>query len=123
MRKRAKLLISKSDEEKQSFDYCQKCKQEYADKLFEIRDSIYGFSVDELTEFFLLQHTDMNCYDTDEDGNIIPPLSRETLKISEDWKDEMTFPLVFVGMISSSFDRYGDVRMAFSEFVSLKEFN
>lgn len=119
-----------NDEEKQSFDYWQKCKQEYADELSEIRDSIHGFTVDELAEFFLLQYIDMNCYDTDEDGNdidedgnIIPPLSRETLKISEDWKDEMTFPLVFVGMISSGFDRYGAVRMAFSEFVSLKEFN
>jgi hypothetical protein len=118
-----------NDNEKESFDYCQKCKQEYADELFEIRDSIYGFSVEELVELFLLQHIDTNCYDTDEDGNdldedgnIIPPLSRETIKIAEDWKEEMTFPLVFVGMISSSFDRFGGVRIAYSDFVSLKEF-
>ena len=116
-------------EERESFEYYTKCK-EYADELFEIRDSIDGVRINELIEFFLLQHIDMNCYDTDEDGNdidedgnIMPPLSRETLKISEDWKDEMTFPLVFVGMISSSFDRYGDVRMAFSDFVSLKDYD
>jgi hypothetical protein len=115
--------------EKESFDYCQKCKHEYADVLFEIRDSIRGFPIDQLAEFFLLEHIEMDCYDTDEDGNdidedgnIIPPISRETIKISSDWKEEMTFPLYFVGWIDSSWDRFGDVRMSFSEFVSLKEF-
>jgi hypothetical protein len=53
---------------------------------------------------------------------MIPPLSRETIKIAEDWKEEMTFPLYFVGSIDSSWDRFGNVAMAFSEFVSLKEF-
>ena len=119
-----------NDEEKESFLYYKKCSKEYANELFEIRDSIDGFSVDELAEFFLMQHIDMNCCDTDEDGNdidedgnIIPPLSRETLKISEDWKDEMTFPLVFVGVIDCGFDRLGSVRMAFSDFVSLKDYD
>lgn len=119
-----------NDEEKESFLYYKKCSKEYANELFEIRDSIDGFSVDELAEFFLMQHIDMNCCDTDEDGNdidedgnIMPPLSRETLKISEDWKDEMTFPLVFVGVIDSGFDRLGGVRMAFSDFVSLKDYD
>jgi hypothetical protein len=58
----------------------------------------------------------------DENGNIIPPLSRETIKIAEDWKEDMTFPLYFVGWIDSSCNRFGGVGMAFSEFVSLKEF-
>ena len=112
------------------FKHWEKCKEEYADALFRMRDSIRGFPLEDFVEFFLLQHIDMNCYDTDEDGNdldedgnIMPPLSRETLKISEDWKDEMTFPLVFVGLIDSGFDRFGNVRMAFSDFVSLKDYD
>lgn len=119
-----------NDEEKESFQYYQKCYKEYAQKLFLMRDSIRGFNVDDFVEFFFLQYIDMNCYDVDEDGNeidedgnIMPPLSRESLKISEDWKEEMTFPLVFVGWLDSGFDRFGSVRMSFSEFVSLKEFN
>ncbi len=118
-----------NEEEKESFKYYKKCHEEYAKNLFEIRDSIHGFSPDELEGFFLLEPIEMNCYDydedgndIDEDGNIIPPLSRETIKIAEDWKEEMTFPLYFVGWIDSGFDRLGSVRMSFSDFVSLKEF-
>jgi hypothetical protein len=115
--------------EKESFEYYLKCHEEYAKELFEIRNSIQEFPTEQLAEFFLLEPIDMNCYDydesgneIDEDGNIIPPLSRETIKISEDWKESMIFPLYFVGWIDSSFDRFGDVRMAYSDFVSLKEF-
>jgi hypothetical protein len=114
---------------KESMNHYDKCKEEYAGELFEIRDSIAQFSTDKLAEFFFLENIETSCYDTDEDGNeidedgnIIPPLSRETIKIAEDWKEEMTFPLYFVGWIDSSWDRFGSVGMAFSEFVSLKEF-
>jgi hypothetical protein len=114
---------------KESMNHYDKCKEEYAGELFEIRDSIAQFSTDKLAEFFFLEPIAMYCYDydedgneIDEDGNIIPPLSRETIKIAEDWKEEMTFPLYFVGWIDSGFDRFGSVRMSFSEFVTLKEF-
>jgi hypothetical protein len=119
-----------NEEEKESFEYYKKCHEEYAKDLFEIRDSIRGFSTEQLVEFFLLEPINMSCYDTDDDGNeideygnIILSLSRETIKISEAWKEDMTFPLYFVGWIDSSWDRYGSVHMAFSEFVNLKEFN
>jgi hypothetical protein len=114
---------------KESMNHYDKCKEEYAGELFEIRDSIAQFSTDKLAEFFFLEPIAMDCYDYDEDGNeldrdgnIMPPLSRETIKIAEDWKEEMTFPLYFVGWIDSSWDRFGNIAMAFSEFVSLKEF-
>jgi len=117
-------------EEKESFDYYRKCYDEYAKDLFELRDSIRGFSSDELTEFFFLEPIGDNCHgydendnEIDENGNIIPPTSRETIKIADEWRKDLTFPLYFIGWIDSSFDRYGDVRMAFSDFVSLKEFN
>jgi hypothetical protein len=110
-------------EERESFEYYTKCK-EYADELFEIRDSISGVRINELIEFFLLQHIDMNCYDADEDGNIIPPLSRETLKISEARKEEMNFPLVFVGWIDSGWVRGSkNYHIVFSDFVSLKDYD
>lgn len=118
-----------NDKEQESFQYYQKCYKEYAQELFLMRDSIRGFNVDDFVDFFLLEQIDMNCYDydehgneIDEDGNIIPPLSRESLKISEDWKEEMSFPLVFVGWLDSGFDRFGSVRMSFSDFVSLKDY-
>ena len=114
---------------RESMNHYDKCKEEYAGELFEIRDSIAQFSTDKLAEFFFLEPIAMDCYDYDEDGNeldrdgnIMPPLSRETIKIAEDWKEEMTFPLYFVGWIDSSWDRFGSVAMAFSEFVTLKEF-
>ena len=118
-----------NEEEKESFKYYNKCYEEYAKELFLMRDSIHGFPTEQLAEFFLLEPIAMDCYDydedgneIDEDGNIMPPLSRETIKIAEDWKEEMTFPLIFVGWIDSGFDRFGNVRMSFSEFVSLGEF-
>lgn len=114
---------------KESMNHYLKCKEEYADELFEIRDSISQFSMSELANFFLLEPIETDCWDydedgneIDEDGNIMPPTSRETIKISDDWKEEMTFPLMFVGWIDSDFDRFGKTRMAYSEFVTLKEF-
>jgi hypothetical protein len=115
---------------KESFEFYEKCKREYADGLFEIRDSIRGFRVEDLEEFFFLEPPAMDCYDydkdgneIDEDGNIIPPISRGTIKINEEFKGEIKFPLYFVGWIDNGFDRAGDFRMAYSEFVCLGEFN
>lgn len=112
------------------FKHWQKCKEEYADKLFEIRDSISQFNIGELAAFFLLEPIEMDCWDydedgneIDEDGNIMPPTSRETIKIASDWKEEMTFPLYFVGWVDSDCDRFGKCRVSFSEFVSLKDYD
>lgn len=114
---------------KESMNHYDRCKEEYADELFEIRDSISQFDIDELSEFFFLEPIETDCWDydedgneIDEDGNIMPPTSRETIKISEDWKDEMTFPLYFVGHINCDSDRLGKFRIGYSEFVTLKDF-
>lgn len=114
---------------KKSMLHYKKCSEEYADELFEIRDIINQFDIHELADFFFLEEIVMDCYDIDEDGNdideegnIMPPLSRETIKISEVCKEKMTFPFYFVGYIVSDFDRYDKIRIAFSEFVSLKDF-
>jgi len=112
------------------FKHWEKCKEEYADKLFEIRDSISQFNIGELADFFLLEPIEMECWDYDEsgneidkDGNIMPPTSRETIKIASEWKEEMTFPLYFVGWVDSDYDRFGKSRVSFSEFVSLKDYD
>jgi hypothetical protein len=115
---------------RESMDYYDKCMEEYAGELFEIADDIVQFSNAELAEFFLLEPIEEDqCWDydsegneIDEDGNIIPPLSRESLKISSDFVSEMSFPLYFVGHINSDSDRLGKIRLCYSEFVSLKDF-
>lgn len=114
---------------KECLEFYEKCKREYADELFEIRDSIANFRIEELEEFFFLEPIDMNCWDydkdgneIDEEGNIIPPISRDTIKINSEFKKEIKFPLYFVGWIDSGFDRSGDFRMAYSEFVCFAEF-
>ena len=114
---------------KESMNHYDRCKEEYADELFEIRDSISQFNIHELAEFFFLEPIETVCWDydedgneIDEDGNIIPPTTRESIKISEEWKDEMIFPLYFVGHINCESDRLGKFRIGFSEFVTLKDF-
>jgi len=119
---------------KESMNHYDRCKEEYADELFEIRDSIAQFTTYELAEFFLLEPIDDNggwssCsgYDDDgneldEDDNIIPPTTRESIKISEEWKHEMIFPLYFVGHINCDSDRLGKFRIGYSEFLTLKDF-
>ncbi len=114
---------------KESMNHYDKCKEEYADELFEIRDSISQFDIRELAEFFFLEPIETDCWDydedgneIDEDGNIIPPTTRESIKISEEWKHEMIFPLYFVGHINCDSDRLGKFRIGFSEFVTLKDF-
>jgi hypothetical protein len=114
---------------KESMNHYDRCKEEYADELFEIRDSISQFDIRELSEFFFLEPIETDCWDydedgneIDEDGNIIPPTTRESIKISEEWKDEMIFPLYFVGHINCDSDRLGKFRIGYSEFVTLKDF-
>ena len=114
---------------KESMNHYDRCKEEYADELFEIRDSISQFDIDELSEFFFLEPIETDCWDydedgneIDEDGNIIPPTTRESIKISEEWKHEMIFPLYFVGHINCDSDRLGKFRIGFSEFVTFKDF-
>ena len=114
---------------RESMAHYHKCSEEYANELFEIRDAIRQFSINKLAEFFLLEKIEMDCYDSDEngndldeEGNIIPPISRETIKIADDWKEKVIFPLIFVGYIHSGFDRFGKSAVAMSDFVSLKDF-
>jgi len=57
----------------------------------------------------------------DEDGNVIPEDTAETVKI-EDWVSELQFPVVAVYWLEKEYDRHGDVTIVAVEFVSLNEF-
>ena len=94
-------------EEHASFMHYQKCREDYADALFDLRDCLSGFHVEELVDY-------LGCYwdvpeETEDDYNI------EELKVNEDFNQE--FPAVVVIVINSDTDRLGDVRMFFMEFV------
>jgi hypothetical protein len=118
-----------NEDEKASFDFYQKCSAEYADKRLEILNGVNGFEIDEIAEYFGLTPLEMSCYDTDEngndideDGNIMPPVSRETITISEEFLEEYNYPLIMVGAIDSGWDRCGDFKMAYLDCVSIDDF-
>ena len=98
-----------SDEAKTSFDFYQKCLQEYAGDLFDIRDAIKQFSSYELLEFFQIQLSDPDGF-----------LQLQNLKILD--SANISFPFVFVGWIECGFDRTGKLKICFSEFVTEKDF-
>lgn len=106
--------IEFSEEVKKSCDHYKKCYEEYAKELFEIKDSVRLFNRDELFSFFFLMSEDS--YELEH----YEKLSRDILKIDPEY--EMAFPMVFVGAIESGFDRCGNSKIAFSEFVSYTEF-
>jgi len=97
---------------RESFDYYLKCKDEYGDELFEIRDSCSQFSEDEIADFFFLEHPD-DYLEEDEE------ITKDKLRISEEFLDEFVFPICFIGFIDSSFDRCGNLKSSFSDFFSL----
>jgi hypothetical protein len=126
---KARRDIPWTDVEKVAYDHYLKCKEEYADEMFEIRDACMQFEINELTDFFFLENVDVECWDydedgneIDEDGNIMQPISRESLKINKDFEEEFVFPLVFVGTIQSDYDRLGSIRLSISNFVSAIDF-
>jgi len=112
-----------------AFDHYTKCREEYADRAFEIRDAVKQIDPETLYSFFLLEPPIMECWDFDENGNdideqgnIIPPESREGLRLIEDLVEEVSFPLCLVGVLISDSDRLGNIAMCFSQIVTLKDF-
>lgn len=61
-------------------------------------------------------------HDVDEDGNIIPEDTAETIQL-EDWVDEVEFPAVFVYTFEQTWDRIGDQEIYILDYVSLNEFS
>lgn len=119
-----------NEEQKKGYDLYVRRMEEYAREEFEIRDSVEQMGIDILCESFFLKPISLDCWDyndegeeIDEQGNVVEPLSKKSLEIDEDWKKDLTFPLVLVGSISSDYDRLGPVSMISIDFVELKDFN
>jgi hypothetical protein len=117
-----------TEKEREAYDYHDKCNKEYANEAAEVRDSVSQLDTNTLVEAFGFESLNMDCYDydgdgneIDEDGEIMPPLSKDSLKISEEWDYE--YPYVITGLITSDYDRLGAISMVFIEVVELKEFN
>lgn len=119
-----------TEEQKRGFDRFVLARKEYANEEFEIRDGVEQMDIGILCESFFLKPLSLDCWDyndkgeeIDEQGNVVEPLSKKSLEIDEDWKKDLTFPLVLVGNISSDYDRLGPVAMLSIDFVELKDFN
>lgn len=60
-------------------------------------------------------------YDIDEDGNIIPEDTAQTVLL-HDWVDEVEFPAIFVHTFEQGWDRVGNYETYILDWVSLNEF-
>jgi hypothetical protein len=60
-------------------------------------------------------------HDIDEDGNILPEETAQTVKI-EEWVTEIEFPAIFVYTFEKTWDRIGDQEIYMLDYVSLSEF-
>jgi hypothetical protein len=98
--------------------------QEYRQWAWEIIEEMDNQHVDKALGLLPIREcwdVNENGDEVDEEGNIIPDDTAETVQI-EDWVKELEFPLVAVYCFEKTFDRTGSVEIACAEFVSLKEF-
>jgi len=91
---------------KPSYDHWVKCREEYANDLFEIRDSLMHIDEYSLAEAFGFE-----------------PIESEDDEI-EDYKLEIkhTYPFIVTGFIDSGWDRGGKSSACIIRFVYLKDF-
>jgi hypothetical protein len=68
-----------------------------------------------------IQNEDGEWVDIDEEGNVIPEDTAETVKL-EDWVYGLEFPVIAVHCFDEEWDRLGDIEFCFCEFVSKNEF-
>ena len=101
-------------EVKESFDFYQKCREEYGEKNTELRDAVSKFSAESILEAFGYKIPEYND-DNEEEYNKDEPLS-----LDEDF--DATFPFVVIGDISCEWDRCGDFNILSLHMVSLKDF-
>lgn len=106
-----------TEEVEKSFEHYKKCKEEYNNELVEIKDSCSYIDEYNLFNVFFLHYPFYN--ETEEE--II--ITRNDLKISEEYKEEIIFPMIFIAFILSDWDRNGNYSIAISDFVSVKDFS
>jgi hypothetical protein len=111
-----------TDEERKSFEHYKKCCKLYADHLSEIRDSVKHFDEDAILGSFGYQHGyDIeDKFDESDEKECYNNLSLNN-KPTKDLLS-LTYPIIAVVWIDSSFDRMGDTGVCCVDFVEKKEF-
>jgi hypothetical protein len=124
-----KMDRNMDEREKAGYLYYEKCREDYADELFDIRDSVANLNLTNICNAFFIEVPNMDCWDHDDDGNeideegnIMPPFDIKHLKVEEEWKEELKYPLVLIGAVDSDFDRSGPMAMISIDFVCLEDF-
>lgn len=104
-----------------AWDIAKSREQDHVDKTLGLLPvyECYDYLKDEFGE--IVTDEDGNAIDIDEDGNIIPPNTAETVKL-EDWVYGLEFPVIAVHCFDEDWDRLGDIEFCFCEFVSKNEF-
>ena len=98
-----------SPEISKSFDYYEKCRKEYADELFYLRDAVKEINSGDLCRSFGYNYND-------DEG-----LMKKINLIDE--IPELSYPVIAVLYIESSYDRNGPMGTCIVEYVELKEFS
>lgn len=103
-----------SEEVKLSFDHYQKCREEYANELFDIRDSL-----DQIDECSLADAFGFNIVEIDEDDDGLVPIIEYEYVLDTNHE----YPLIITGYIDSGYDRMGKSSVCIIRFVYLKDFD
>jgi hypothetical protein len=108
-----------TEEEGKSFDHYMKCRKEYADRLFEICDSVKHCREDNILLAFGYEHEE-DIFEDDKECYCTNPLTA-TNKPSKNLLD-LQYPVVAVIWIESDYDRIGKCGICCVDFVEKKEF-
>jgi len=104
-----------TDEEEKSYEHYKKCWEEYASDMADKESTLRGFEVDELAHYFLCFFNESASEGDDWDLSKVE-YDHEQYKAIE-------FPCVAVVAVDSSFDRVGDTKSFFLEFVEKSMFD
>ena len=108
-----------TQEEKDSFDYYEKCNKEYSDELKEKRDSVLNIDIYTLVRALGYEMPP----DEDEEGNEIEDYQiYEEVPLKSSF--ELSYPCICINWIESSYDRMsGNNGICCVDYVELKEFD
>lgn len=100
------------------FEHWQKCRLEYANELFEIReDCANKFSSEELATIF-------GFYDKNERFETDEEYLQNDEEYSVEWEfgEDVEFPMIAVGRIEFNFNHRDEYKIGYLHFISKKEF-
>ena len=101
-----------NNEEFKSFTYWKKCRKEYADELFEVRDSLRNIHTDDLVKAFGYE-IPIGEDNEDDDYDF-----KKSLKSAI----ELNYPAICVNWIESGYNRGSKEAICAVDYVELKEF-